>query len=321
VRSAELALAEEQRALSTQIQRAFYGYLLSEEALEINRQTLANKEEALEVARRKFQAGVASDFEVLQAEADVEAFRPTLIAAENQVNFALLSVRNLLNLPGDQEAPVELVGELSVREVRLDRPELLERALAGKYDLSALRQGVRLSELQEELSRRAALPTVSAFVGYRAQSGTDPLTGDNSWFGPDSWDGTLTAGLSVSVPVSAWAPWSAETASRAQSRLAAEDRRLSLGAAEGGVRLAVENALLTLEEQRQKIRSGEKNIELAERLYGSAREQYARGYISSLELRDAQLRLAGARLSYIQTVYAWTLALIDLQDAVGVDRL
>jgi outer membrane protein TolC len=60
---------------------------------------------------------------------------------------------------------------------------------------------------------------------------------------------------------------------------------------------------------------------LAERLYESARMQYERGYISSLELRDAQLGLSAARLAQLQSMYGYRQALIDLQDAVGVDRL
>jgi len=93
-------LQEEKRNLIILIERAFYGYILAVKSVEINNETQQNKTEALEVTRKKYDAGIASDFEVLQAEADVESFRPTVIAAKNQVKFALLSVKNLLGLEG-----------------------------------------------------------------------------------------------------------------------------------------------------------------------------------------------------------------------------
>lgn len=324
VEAAQLQLQEEQRSLSTRIQRAFYGYLLAEAALVIQRQTLEAREETYQVAQRKYQAGVASDYEVLQAQAQVESFRPTLIAAENQLKLAQVTVRTLLALPEGEQVEVVLVGSLEPPQegaLALERQRLIEQALQTRSELRGLRQGLAAAALQEELARAATRPSFAGVLSYRATSGVDPLSGENRWWGEDSWNGTLSGGISVNVPLAAMFPWSAAQADRRESRLSAQQLERDLEGLEGSIRMAVEQALLSMEERRQQIRAGETSIRLAERLYESARMQYERGYISSLELRDAQLGLSAARLAQLQSMYGYRQALIDLQDAVGVDRL
>ncbi len=318
VASAQIALEQEKWTLSGRIERAFYGFLLARQALDIQAQTLTAKQETLDVARRKYQAGVASDYEVLQAEADLESFRPTLIGAENQVNLALLTVKNLLNLPPGEGTDVELVGSLQVSGgLELDRRALVERARSQRFEARSLRQGEQAAALQEELAGKAYYPTIGGFFNYRLASGVNAATGANLYWGENSWDGSLSGGFSVSVPLSVWLPGSAPRADVRKAQLARQDLALSLKSLEGQVELQVEQALLAIQEQQQRLRSGEKNIALAQRLYDSARAQYARGVISSLELQNAQLGLNGAQLAQLQSQYSYRLALLDLQDAIG----
>jgi outer membrane protein TolC len=85
------------------------------------------------------------------------------------------------------------------------------------------------------------------------------------------------------------------------------------------VRIAVETAMLKIAEQEAKIASGRKSVALAERLYQSADEQYRSGYISSTDLKDAQLGLNGAQLALAQAVFGYNQNVLDLMDAVGLE--
>jgi outer membrane protein TolC len=80
----------------------------------------------------------------------------------------------------------------------------------------------------------------------------------------------------------------------------------------------VESSILKIGEEQAKIASGEKSVELAQRLYEAAVEQYESGYISSVELKDAQLGLNGAKLAYAQAIYNYNRNVLDLMDVVGV---
>jgi outer membrane protein TolC len=317
VARAALDLSEETRKTVVLIKNAFYGYLLALEVAAINRETLASKEEALEVARQRYEAGLVPDYEVLQAESDLESFKATVIASNNGVAIALLNVRNVLGIE-EEQFEFELIGELDPIPVQIDREELIQTALSEKYDLQSFRKLMDITEAQEELDRSLRLPTLVGWANYSLQSQFNPVTGDTEYFNADYWEGDLTMGLNLSVPVSGFFPWSEESAAIKKSEIRAEDRRLQYGALEANVRIAVESSILKIAEERAKIASGEKSVQLAERLYQSAADQYESGYISSIELKDAQLGLNAARLAYAQAIYDYNRNVLDLMDVVGV---
>jgi outer membrane protein TolC len=170
---------------------------------------------------------------------------------------------------------------------------------------------------QGELNRSLRLPTVAGSVGWSLKSGFDASSGANQWFTAGSWDGTWTAGLSLNVSASGFFPWSKESAALRKSALQLESLKLQYSGLESGVRIAVESTLLKIAEQEAKIASGRKSVELAGRLYESAEEQYRGGYISSTDLKDAQLGLNGAQMSLAQAVHGYNQNVLDLMDAVG----
>ncbi len=321
VTAAELAVEEEKRSLSVRIQRAFYGYLLAREVLSVQEETLVQKEEALAVARQRFDAGLVPDFEVLSVESDLESFKPQLISARNQVNLALLAVLDLLGIEDDGTYEVDLVGSLEPQYVELDRNEVITAAMERNYDLNAYKTTIGLAERTEDLNRSQKRPVIAGFANYTLASGYDSVTGDNKYWGDDAWDGDLTVGLSFTMQLSSLFPWSSENAGVKKAQLDLEGLSVGLGSIESGIRLNIQRILLQLDEERSKIGSGEKNVELASKLYHSAREQYENGLITNLALDDAQIRLNGARLAYLTAVYGYKNALFDLYDAVGVDRL
>jgi outer membrane protein len=318
VAQAVLDLVEENRKTIVLIKNAYYGYLLALEVQAINQETLASKEEALEVARQRYEAGLVPDFEVLQAESDLESYRATVISSNNGVSIALLNVKNILAIEiEEKDFELELIGALEQIPMEIDREDLIRTALSGKYDLQSFRKRMDITEAQEQLNKSLRLPTLAAWAKYSTQSGYDSL-GDKNDYSLDAWEGGWQTGLNLSVPISGFFPWSEESATLKKSQIQAEDQRLQYGALEASIRIAVETSILKIAEERAKIASGTKSVQLAQRLYDAAVEQYERGYISSVELKDAQLGLNGARLAYAQAIYNYNRNVLDLMDVVGV---
>jgi outer membrane protein len=318
VAQAALDLHEEMRKTVVLIKQAFYGYLLALEVRSINRQTLDRRQEALDVAKQRYAAALVSDYDVLRAESDLESFRATLISSENAVKVALLNVRNALGIQ-EEGFQFELVGEMEPLKVELDPEALFARALQRKYELASFRKSIEMVESQAALNRSLALPSLAGFVGYSLQSGFDAATGRNEYFDADAWTATWTAGLSFSVPVSALFPWSKESAAVRKSALQLRSLKLQYSSLEASVRIAVESGILKVGEQEAKIASGRMSLQLAQRLWQSADEQYRAGYISSIDLKDAELGLNAAQLALAQAVYGYNQNVLDLLNLVGMD--
>jgi len=317
--SAEIDLEEEKQKLIMNIKRAFDSYLLANEVVKINESTFKQKLETLKVAKEKYEAGISPDYEVLMAESDIENFKPVIISSNNRVKLTILVVKDLLAIKEDEgEFNIELIGSLKPEYYTFDKDELKMKAISRKYEISSYKKKMDLMKIQNDITKSTNKPTIVGFANYSLASGFDSETGKNKYFGKDSWDGNLTVGASVQMPISAFFPWSKENADIKKSEFDLEQMNLGLSTIESGIKMNIENILLKLEEEKSKIASAEKGIELANKLYESSLKQYRSGYISSLELQNAQISLNNAKLGYIQAVYNYRSANMDLMDAVGV---
>jgi outer membrane protein TolC len=323
---AQVELGRERQSLVMDIKRAFYGYLLARESLRVQEETQRSKQEALEIARKRHQAGLGTELDVLRAESDLKNFASQVLSARNQVELAVLTVMDLLELDQSEEAYREgnfqlvLVGELEPRSPRLDAGELMERAVQDNFAIREYRTGISAALHEERLNRRRRLPTIAGFANYALESGYDPVTGESDFSG-SGWSDLLTVGVSVQVPLSSLFPWSGPSAAVKKSQLTVQSLNQGLESLKGGVRMGMRSALLRLAEERAKIESGEAQVKLAERVLDTSRESYRNGLITSLELQDAQLGLNAARLGRLQAVFNYQMALFDLYNLLGVTEL
>lgn len=131
IRAAQVGLktADEQLRLSRQaayrdVSTAFYDILLAKELHTLAEENLAQKQRLQNEARRKYEAGVATDYDVLAADVAVENARPEVIHSDNTIRTARERLRFLLAL-GVQE--IDAAGSLASA---LEPPRSYDEALA-----------------------------------------------------------------------------------------------------------------------------------------------------------------------------------------------
>ena len=312
---AKMDLSEEERSLIVEIKRAFYSYLLAEEFVSVQEETLTQREDTLKVAQERYEAGLVPDFEVLSAESDMENFKPEVISALNQVELALLAVKELLNITETEDYEVALVGELNPVYFDFERQSLVDDAIGNNYDLKKYRSSINFALYQESLKKDEKKPFIGSFANYKLNSTFNTATGANDY---TNWDNILSVGVNVSVPLSALIPYSREYAEQSRAALDLAELRTNLGNIESSIKIGIDGILLKINEEEAKIKSSEKAVELASRLYDSASERFANGLITRIELKEAEIRLNSARVGYLNSVFNYMNALFDLMDIVGV---
>ena len=311
----KLDLTEEERSLVVDIKRAFYGYLLAEEFVAVQEETLAQREDTLRVARERFEAGLVPDFEVLSAESDVENFKPEVISALNQKELTLLAVMDLLNITDREGYEIDLVGEIEPVYFDFERQKLVDQALENNYDLMQFRSSINFAQHQESLKKAEKRPFIGSFLNYNLNSTFNTSTGANDY---TNWDDILSVGVNVSVPLSALFPYSREHAEQNQASFDLAELRENVSSIESGITIGIDGILLKIKEEEAKIESSEKAVELASRLYDSASERFANGLITRIELKETEVRLNTARVGYLTSVFNYMNALFDLMDVVGM---
>ncbi|GAB6061966.1 TolC family protein [Deferrisoma palaeochoriense] len=272
-----------ERDVKLRVHEAFYDLLLARRLVEVAQETLAQKQRHLEVAQKRFEAGVVNEFEVVRARVAVANARPPVIQAQNRVRQAQARLNNLLARP--QDAPLDPVGELAQEPLAVgDLGAVIERAWERRPELAALARAREMAEKNLNLAEAENKPT----VGLRAEYG----------FGSQEWDQLDFRREQWAVGVQMRWPFFDAGKTRgkvAQARSQLRDVEIAIDQTRQGIALEAKVALDAVEEARQIIEAAGQNIEQAEKALELAEASYRYGVGTALDVTDAELGLTAAR--------------------------
>lgn len=301
-------VARAEQELRLRVVRAFYDLLLSDRLLVVARQTVEQREQHLEMARRRYEAGVATEVDVLRSQVSLANAQPELLRAENEVRRARAVLNNLLVRPTD--FPTEAVGDLTFVETA---PPEFEEAARHAADRRPELQRLRLNERSTEQQHKLANAENRLRVDFSGQYGFSARLPENlvnhnfkSWMFSVNlklplFDGGRRSGL-------------------VQQAVSLERRaRLARVEAENNVRLEVQTALDELRRAEKTVDAARLNVREAERVLEMMQNNYQYGAATTLDVTDAQTSLALARTNLLRGLYDHTLARAQLRYAMGFD--
>ncbi|WP_337185158.1 efflux transporter outer membrane subunit [Phenylobacterium sp.] len=303
--------AEENRraaqvSLVAEVAAAYLTLAADQDLVGLTRDTLASRDAAFDIARKRFEAGAASELDLRQAQTLADQARSDLATAEAQVARDRNALRLLLGaeLPADlapqgglagvgvvAEAPAGLPSEVLVR-----RPDVLaaEHALrARNADIGAAR-----AAFFPRISLTGALGTISPELNGLFEGGT------RTWsFTPQ-----------VTLPIFAGG------ANLANLRGAEAGRDAALAQYEKAVQTAfreVADALATRATIGERTAAQARLVEAAETAQRLSQARYDNGLDSYLVLLDAQRTLYAARQSRLAADLAQATNRVELYRALG----
>lgn len=283
-------LGSTERSVKIQVHDAFYELLLSQRLVEVAEERLAQRERVLDVAEKRFDAGVVNEFEVIRARVDVANARTPIIQSRNRVRQATARLNNLL--AREQTDPVEAQGALEhVPLGPLSLEEVVERAVARRPELAALRAAREIAERNLDIARAEDKPevTLDAEYGFATQH-LEHLNTDRERWG---------AGLSLRFPLF---DGGRTRGLVAQARSQLRDVDLSASQLREEITLEAKIALDGLAEAEEIIRASSLNIEQAEKALELAETSYRYGVAIILDVSDAQLALTVARTDHARSL-------------------
>ncbi|MDR2137538.1 MAG: TolC family protein [Synergistaceae bacterium] len=263
-------------------------------------------EHHLEQAKGFYQVGSKPWYDVTKAEVDLGNAQLSLVEAEANIETAKASLLNAMGIEQYEEfdiAPASLDSvprELAESELWANLTTL---ALDNRPDYKASALKILAGEAALSAEARTLSPSVSLTGGYNG-GGDDIFDLEKSW----------SVGLRMSVPIlDGGAAKAGIDIARAQLlSLAASREKLKQD-----ILLEVRKALTNLKKARERIRISELTLVSAEENRKMAVGRYETGVGDSLEVTDALLSFAEARLANRQAHYDLQLAIIGLEKAVG----
>ena len=113
------------------VQKTFYGVLLSKEVLEITKSSFDNAQANLNDVKALYKEGMVSEFDMLQAEVQVENIRPVVLQMENNLNTAKDGLKIILGV--DQNEDIDVSGEFTYQPYDItNEDEFISRSINFK---------------------------------------------------------------------------------------------------------------------------------------------------------------------------------------------
>ncbi|MBX7152604.1 TolC family protein, partial [bacterium] len=303
--SRELYRAEYNRTVSN-VKKAFYQVLLSQQIYETTKASMSNTEENFRNVKILNQQGIVSDYDLIRAEVQVENIRPRVIEAEQNVLVVTNALKILLGI--DADTNVQVKGDLTLQEV--DSTLLnAQTAVENNANLHALQYQKQVNREIASIRRSEFLPTISAFGNYQWQAQKNTFD-----FRQKDFVGTSQVGLSLSINLFNGFQTSARVYQAKIDELKVEQQ---VRYTRESIKTTLQSIALRLEEAYKRVMSQGRTVELAEKSYKIANTRYKTGSGTQLEVNDADLALLQARLNRIQAVYDYMITRVDLEEILS----
>jgi len=248
-------------------------------------------------------SGLVANVDVLRAQVQVQNRRQRSIVTENDFAKAKLQLARAIGLPPGQD--FTLTDKMSFAPLE---DQTIESALTRAYEQRADFLAPRDRLAAAEATRRAASAQVLPTLNVDADYGTIGQTVAEA-------HPTYTVAATVHVPLF--------EAGRAQARRAEGDallqrRRAELENVRGQIDIEVRTAFLDVRAAAQQLDAAQTTVNLANQELEQARDRFAAGVTSNIEVTQAQESVVAASDTYLAALYAHNLAKASLARALGV---
>jgi len=310
--------------LERDVRKAYHNMLLLQENIALLRGSFENAERQVQIARANYNAGLAPELTLLQAQVGRENLRPIIDQAENGLRLAMAQFSMLLGLPaepaGIDNPPYELIPITEDTSfIPLDVSELIKKAASGKPDIMELRQDIlSLDSMKKSTAYRLYTPTLS--LNWNA----DPSFSGDPWKDPwfenmDNWkqqSGSFR--ISLGFRLNGLLPIGSER----QGLKTLDDQIViaNIGLAQliRGTEIEIYNTVLALERTRISKETLAQTVNLAERSYQLTENAYRAGLQDLFQVQNAEQSLRQARVQVLEQQFNYLNGLLDLEYAIGV---
>jgi multidrug efflux system outer membrane protein len=272
--------------------------------LEIAKETLSKRGEAVDLFEVKFQGGVISELEVAQVKSEYEAAAVTVPVIELQISRLENAISVLLGLnPGPVQRGKD-IDQLVLPAIPANIPSMVlqDRPDIQQAEQQLIAANARIGVVQAEYFPRISL---TGLLGFASADLSDLLKGaSNVW--------NLGAGLAG--PIFTGGQLSAEF--RVSEAVQQQTLQRYLQTVQTAFK-EVEDSLVSTYKLREELEARERQVMALRRYAELANNRYDEGYVSYIEVLDAERALFDTELQFTRSQSSVSVALISVYKAMG----
>jgi outer membrane protein TolC len=284
--------------------KGFYRALLLKKVWEVKQAAEQNAKENYENVRQKFENGLVSEFDLLQAEVNWKNQIPETSQAKRNFEMGMIMLKTFAGIALDTE--IELEGNLETFPAIPDSLSL-ESVMEMRPDFNALKWERDLLETGISAEKAEHWPKLTGQFVYSFSSSSDEfdLARKNS---------TYFVGVTLNVPIYMGGFTNAQVQ---KARVNLDKSEIRIRQSQDNIYQNIKNIRLRLKEAYSRILSADRTRASARRAFEIAETSADNGLATQLELADSRVQLESAVLNYYVATYDYLDAYYDWQLATG----
>jgi len=294
--------------LVNQVKDAYYTLLLAEDSKRVIQESYDMAALTHDIYKRQYEAGAASDYDVLRTSVAMKNVEPQLIQADIAIKQARLQLLILMGVVASYPAR-------TTETLRQYESTMYAETLAINPDYSSnsdlVLNSIQTKQLKQALTvqRNSLYPTLTASANYNwtSSSNGSPLRNFR-------WNPYSIVGLTLNVPLYT----GGQRYSRIkQAQVQLDEMKWQRENLERSVAMQVDLAIENIRLNVKQIASSSESVKQATRAHDIMEQSFAIGAASYLDLRDSELSLTQSRLAYYQAIYDYLIAQSSLELLLG----
>ncbi len=306
---AEGSLADIDRAqqdLALEVVKAYYNLIWAAQYRDNVAETQRQRQLHADMARKRFENGVATEVDVLRSDVAVANGQPDLVRAENAIRQARAQLNYYLVRPAD--FPTKPAGDfIETAWTEWDLSQLTQEAHRRRPELTRLRIAERSAGVMLDLAESQSKLKVDFTSNYGIMSRLPKNLLSSKFL---KWD----FGVNFTLPVFDGFRRSGMVYQATANQRSA---RLERERVEQQVRLGLQQALDELKAAEETVTAAKANIGQAERVLAMTQANYNHGAATTLDIVDAQTALSLARTNLLRGLHDDAVARANLRWALG----
>jgi outer membrane protein len=294
------------------VKQSFYGYLQAAAIVKVRQETVSSRELLVRQARAFYEVGTRARIDVVRAESNLYTAQADLIAAQNAVKVAWVTLKNAIGLRDLPERPV--ADETGITAIPYTLDQARDIAYSSRPELKSFEAQRRAQDQSIATARRGHLPDLIFDASYGRRHVSDESASNGGHRDTFPLQPTWSVQLSLNVPIFD----GFRTTNRVEEslrnyhviRAQEEEQRQQ-------VALDVEQSYLRLVELQERIKANEAAAQAARENLDLANGRYQVGVGSIIEVTDAQTLYTDAQTTYIRAIYDYRIADAQLLRAIG----
>jgi len=292
------------QTIITIAKKGYYRALLLKKVWEVKEAAEKNARENFENVEKKFENGLVSEFEMLQAEVNWKNKIPETSQAKRNYEMGMVMLKTFAGI--ELETPLVLEGNLDSYPVLPDSLGL-ETVLKQRADYNALLWERNLRKTNVSAQKSEFFPYLTGHFVYNFTSSSDK-------FDFDRRNSAYFVGVKLNIPIYTGGYTGAQVQ---KARIDLDKTDIKVLQSQDEVFRSIKNIRLRLREAYSRILSADKTRESAIRAFEIAETSADNGMATQLELADSRVQLELAVLNFYVATYDYLDAYYDWQLAIG----